>query len=91
MTTPRTPCRAVPGHAARKESACCLGEHQRRRQPDPLGGRVVDDEAGLERGGGDLGRERLGQVEADQQPGAAHLGDAVVGGEPVAQVVAQRR
>ena len=38
-----------------------LGEHQRRREPDPLGGRVVDDEAGLE-GGGERPRRSAASV-----------------------------
>ena len=37
---------------------------------------------GLERSGRDLGRHRLAEVEADQEPGAAHLGDALVPGQP---------
>ena len=43
-----------------------LGEHERRREPDPPRGRVVDDEAGLQRGRRDVGRGVGGQVEPDE-------------------------
>ena len=54
----------IPGQAARNESACSLGEDQRRRQPDPVGRRVVDDEPRLEGCREHLRGDGLGQVEA---------------------------
>ena len=43
----------------------------------------------LERGREHLGRLVLGEVEADQQPRAAHLGDPRVGGQAVAELLAE--
>ena len=54
-----------------------------------LGVGVVDDEAGRLGGGDHLGRGVGRQVEADQQALAADLGDPRVGGETVAELLAE--
>ena len=81
----------MPGHAARNASASASVSTSGGASRIRARGRVVDDEARLERGCGDLGRDLLGQVEPDQQAGAAHLGDAVVLRQAVAQVLAECR
>ena len=79
----------MPGQAARKASASSCVEHERRREPQRGGRRVVDDEATRQRGGRDLGGVAAGELHAEPEPLAADLGDARVGGQAGAQVLPQ--
>src|SRR5699024_123903 len=54
------------------------GDDQRRGEPQRGGVRGVEDEAGPERGGDDLRRDRCGEGDPLQQPGAAHARDPCV-------------
>ena len=67
-----------------------VADDQGRSEADTVGSRVVHDEAVGERRGGDLGRERTRQVQADEQAPSTDLGHALVGGQPGPETLAHR-
>ena len=69
----------MAGHAARNESACSAVRTSGGASRTRSGVGLLTMKPASRRGGEHLGGRGLGQVEPDQQPGAAHLGDPVVG------------
>ena len=88
-----------PARAPRRGSPARRRGTRRRRRSVSISGGASRIRSGVglltmkpacERGRDDVGRRLVGEVEPDQQPLAAHLGDPRVGGQPVAQLLAER-